>query len=165
MRASLINLSLIANVGLLAALFWLNHRPALTGRTPDVAPAPNTTARVFRTPPLQTLTSSPALEPRPSFHWSQIESDNYETYIRNLRSIGCPQSTLRDIIAADLNELFSARVKTLVDSVQGQFWDLLANKEEFEKMISEKHQALQELELQRSSLLRHLLGHSSTDPA
>jgi len=38
----------------------------------------------------------------PSFHWSQLESTDYATYIANLRAAGCPEQTIRDIISADL---------------------------------------------------------------
>jgi hypothetical protein len=37
------------------------------------------------------------------FQWSQIESTNYTTYISNLRAIGCPEQTIRDIIVADVH--------------------------------------------------------------
>ena len=33
------------------------------------------------------------------FHWAQIESEDYKTYIARLRSIGCPEPTIRDIIS------------------------------------------------------------------
>jgi hypothetical protein len=40
-----------------------------------------------------------------AFHWSQLESTNYQSYIANLRAVGCPEQTIRDIIAADLSSL------------------------------------------------------------
>ena len=42
------------------------------------------------------------------FHWRQIESTNYQTYIANLRRIGCPEQTIRDIITADLHAVYAA---------------------------------------------------------
>ncbi len=51
---------------------------------------------------------SPGLQrapiPAPPFHWSQVESTNYVDYIANLRRIGCPAATVRDIIRADLDQ-------------------------------------------------------------
>ena len=35
------------------------------------------------------------------FRWSQLESTDYRQYIANLRAIGCPELTLRDIIMTD----------------------------------------------------------------
>jgi hypothetical protein len=42
----------------------------------------------------------------PSFHWRQLESTDYPTYIANLRAIGCPELTIRDIIIADVRAHF-----------------------------------------------------------
>src|SRR5215204_2753973 len=39
-------------------------------------------------------------------NWSFIESTNYQTYIGNLRAIGCPEETVRDIILTDISKLF-----------------------------------------------------------
>lgn len=43
------------------------------------------------------------------FQWSQIESTDYRTYIANLRGIGCPEQTIRDIVTADLHNLYAHR--------------------------------------------------------
>src|SRR5262245_12164353 len=43
------------------------------------------------------------------FQWSHIESQDYRTYIANLRSIGCPGQTIRDIIVADVHGLDAPR--------------------------------------------------------
>lgn len=45
----------------------------------------------------------------PPFRWSQLESADYPTYVANLRAIGCPEQTLRDIISADLHATFARR--------------------------------------------------------
>src|SRR5665213_2491138 len=44
-----------------------------------------------------------------TFNWSQIESADYRQYIANLRAIGCPEITLRDIILTDVMRLYAAR--------------------------------------------------------
>jgi hypothetical protein len=36
------------------------------------------------------------------FHWRQLESTNYLTYVANLRRIGCPAQTIRDLISAEV---------------------------------------------------------------
>src|SRR5437899_11283857 len=43
------------------------------------------------------------------FHWREIESADYRTYIANLRKIGCPEATIRDIILTDGLKLFAER--------------------------------------------------------
>ena len=36
----------------------------------------------------------------------QVESKDYRTYIANLRGVGCPEATIKDIILTDLMKLF-----------------------------------------------------------
>src|SRR4029078_4829838 len=48
------------------------------------------------------------------FRWNQIESADYREYIKNLRSVGCPEATIRDIIITDIMRLYAAR--------RGQFY-------------------------------------------
>jgi hypothetical protein len=47
------------------------------------------------------------------FNWRQLESEDYRGYIQRLRSVGCPESTIHDIIIADLDRLFSPRLRAL----------------------------------------------------
>ena len=49
---------------------------------------------------------------RQLFSWQEIESADYPTYVANLRQIGCPEQTIRDIIIADVNALYSRRRAT-----------------------------------------------------
>jgi hypothetical protein len=59
-------------------------------------------------------TEATAVKP---FHWSQIESADYPSYIANLRAIGCPEQTIRDIITADVDSsLYAARRQPLEES-------------------------------------------------
>ncbi len=59
---------------------------------------------------------SPAVssEPQePRFDWSQIESADYRVYVANLRRIGCPEQTVRDIITADVHALYAPQIEVL----------------------------------------------------
>ena len=58
-------------------------------------------------------TGSSSLAEAKPFHWCQVESTDYRTYMANLRGIGCPESTIRDIITADLGGLYASRRQTL----------------------------------------------------
>src|SRR5450432_1529367 len=53
---------------------------------------------------------APAAAP---FRWSQLEAEDYSTYIANLRAIGCPEQTIRDIIAADVASLYETKRREL----------------------------------------------------
>jgi hypothetical protein len=57
-------------------------------------------------PPLSAETPSPSEK---TFHWSEIESEDYRQYLANLRRIGCPEQTIRDIITTDVDSLYADR--------------------------------------------------------
>jgi len=55
------------------------------------------------------------------FDWRQVESRDYKQYIANLRAVGCPEETIRDIITADVNKLFEERRKSLAGEKTRRF--------------------------------------------
>jgi hypothetical protein len=95
------------------------------------------------------------------FHWAQLESADYRVYLANLRRIGCPETTVRDIIIADVNELFAARVKALVDEVSGQFWHLLTREDDSKTLMEEKQKQLSALDDERDAVFAALFGNSN----
>jgi hypothetical protein len=112
-------------------------------------------------PPPVVATAPEVLEVNEPFNWAQIESADYRVYLANLRGMGCPESTVRDILIADVNDLFSGRVKTLVDGVSGQFWTLITHEAEFEKLVDEKEKQLRALDEERDELFTLLFGNSN----
>jgi hypothetical protein len=60
--------------------------------------------------------TSPIAEVKP-FHWSQIESADYLTYISNLREVGCPEQAIRVLVTADMDNLYAARRKPLEEKL------------------------------------------------
>ena len=108
----LLLLSLAANFVLLIA--WHRARQPAVVYQLKLPPRPALTTNILR--PIRTnLVIEPHL-----LSWADIESPDYPTYIRNLRNIGCPEPTIRDIVVADVNELFSRRRATEVPSVNQQ---------------------------------------------
>lgn len=97
----LLNLVLVALAGYLAVR--KPGTPAMTGQPSTVEPS---TAVAIQPP--QNPLSQPASK---TFHWGQLESSDYKTYISNLRAIGCPEQTIRDIITADVDGLYSKKRK------------------------------------------------------
>ena len=94
----------------------------------------------------------------PTFRWSQIESEDYAKYIKNLRSVGCPESTIRDIVEADINQLFESRYLAMLADVQSfDYWRKGAGDLENQEMI---RSAIAGLNNERDSYLRSLLGDS-----
>lgn len=102
----------------------------------------------------------PRPEPPPgAFSWAQIESADYRTYIANLRAIGCPEQTIRDIISADVHELYAAKIQ---NRAERRGTTTLAERTHLE-------QELQGLRRQEASLISNLLdpsvGNSPSHPA
>jgi hypothetical protein len=116
---------LIASVFLNAVLLALLPRAARLGRNlaPDESARPVAAIRstpapsvpVARTAPAPAVPPAPTPVPRP-FHWSQVESTNYFTFVANLRAIGCPEQTIRDIVEADLKAVLLAAVSAVQGS-------------------------------------------------
>ena len=71
--------------------------PAASSRTTSLAP------KAPATKPAQTLFS------RSSFKWRQLESPDFPTFIQNLRGVGCPEATIRDIIQGEIHEIYEAK--------------------------------------------------------
>jgi hypothetical protein len=106
----LLILSLLANVLLAAGLVFSSRRASLASNT---TAAGETSSTVIRT----------NVEVRHQFlSWSHVESADYATYIANLRNIGCPEQTIRDILIADVNALYARRRATEIISPQQEWW-------------------------------------------
>ncbi len=86
--------------------------------------------------------------------WQQIESEDYPTYIANLRLIGCPEQTIRDIIIADINALFARRRATELVTPEQQWW----RPEPDTNVVLAAAEKARELEGEREALLTRLLG-------
>ena len=108
-------------------------------------------------------TNSPARPPRvqtqvvvrrQNFTWEEVESNDYATYIKNLREIGCPNATIRDIIVADVDELYSHRRASEVVSADHQWW----KSEPDIGAVQAAAEKLKILEAERRTLLTRLLG-------
>src|SRR5581483_4304774 len=105
--------SVAINLALVAALFAFYRKyprgPLQVGDTPRVATAANSdkTRIVVR---------------KQFFSWQDVESDNYPIYIKNLRDIGVPEQTIRDIIVADVNQLYARKRQTEVVTADQQWW-------------------------------------------
>ena len=91
---------------------------------------------------------------RQFFSWRDLESDDYPTYIANLRDIGCPDQTIRDIIIADVNALFSRRLATELVTAEQQWWRTEPDTN-IVQVAAEKSRTMDE---ERRALLVRLLG-------
>jgi hypothetical protein len=122
----------------------------------EVPPAP-----VAETPwsfasnsPLRVAKTNIIVRPR-TLTWRELESTNYEVYIENLRFIGCPDSTVHDIIVADINQIYARKRRELNTTTNDmQWWRSYPDPTEARAALA----ASQALEDERVQLLRRLLG-------
>lgn len=91
---------------------------------------------------------------RQFFSWQEVESPDYPTYVANLRSIGCPEQTIRDIIIADVNGLYARKLATDLVTPEQQWWRSEPDTNVLQ-LAQEKARVLDE---ERRTLLSRLLG-------
>ena len=148
-------ISILANLALAALLPWLARRPRLeSGALPVPAAMAGATAA-----PEARSSSSPAQnagrDQAEPFRWSRLESTDYRVYIANLRDIGCPEQTIRDIIKADVDNLYASRREELARKIAarsgGSFTADLVARQELES-------GLQQLSHEEASVISSLLG-------
>jgi len=106
--------------------------------------------------------NGPSLDPvrtnvvlrRQFFSWREVESDDYPTYIANLRDIGCPDQTIRDIIIADINALYSRRRALEIVTPEQQWW----RPDPDSNVVQVASEKMRVLEDERRAMLSRLLG-------
>jgi hypothetical protein len=91
---------------------------------------------------------------RQIFSWQEVESPDYPTYIANLRAINCPEQTIRDVIIADVNSLYSRIIATNLVTPQQQWW----RSQPDTNVIQAAAEKLRSLDDERRALLTKLLG-------
>src|SRR6188508_1706822 len=106
MRArTLLLVSLVLNVALISALVtWFSLAPR---NQPRVVRPLN--AAAFNSNLIPRIVKSNVFMRANAFTWQQVESPDYAVYVANLRSLGMPNTTIRDIILADVDQLFAQR--------------------------------------------------------
>jgi hypothetical protein len=89
-----------------------------------------------------------------NFTWEQIQSTNYPTLIKNLRAIGCPEQTIRDIVTSEVNRLYARRRLAEVNFPNYQWWKSAPD----QALVDAAEDKLRSLEAERRDLLTGLLG-------
>lgn len=155
--------SLGLNFGLAGVLGWLWLNPPAGPPPPtadlavlgaDAADASNEVQiRYARRPDFRFPTNGV-----PRFTWRAIESADYRRYVENLRAIQCPEKTIQDIIVADVNDLYAARWRELLQkqSAEFRYWQTGDALPGFPNETLER--AAAELDGERRTLLQELLG-------
>ncbi len=99
-------------------------------------------------------------EPEVPFHWSQIATTNFHLYRDRLRSVGCPEATVRDIIESEIEAWFAVQRRPLINALQPQFWEAMAKgtKGDYFDSFEKDFDALRDA---RRALLAEVLGSDS----
>src|SRR5581483_10507364 len=88
------------------------------------------------------------------FTWQQVETPDYSVYIANLRAIGCPEQTIRDIVVADVNQLYAKKRLLEVVTPEQQWWRSVPDT----NVTRSARAKILELDQERRELLTTLLG-------
>lgn len=154
--SSLIVISLVLNLALGAVLMQ---------RPPSPAPSVPVRAVAIIAP---AMTSAPAVmfsaPVTEAFDWSQLAAADFKKYRDNLRTVGCPEPTVRDIITSEINSQFLTRRRVLLEDVQHRFWDMLARERELLGGDNEWKKPLEKLNEERKALLAEVLGDAPDQP-
>ncbi len=146
--------SLMLNASLLGA-WWLTTRPpskrkeavgsSVETKTPAASPSGQRDTRVVT----EIKTDN--------FDWSKVESDDYRRYISNLRAVGCPEETIRDIIITDINKLYAGKIAALYPSPKDfKVWQTRTR--ESREAQRERETNVRGLEKEKHDLVKELLG-------
>ncbi len=94
-----------------------------------------------------------------AFRWSQLESTDYRQYIANLRAIGCPESTLRDIILTDVMRLYAQRRGQYYQNGRPfKFWETDEKRKLKQTQLEDREKQLAQIDKELPAVLRELLG-------
>jgi hypothetical protein len=146
-------LLVILLIALNGAMWWF-----FAGKRAEAKARQAGTIVVLTNQPIQR--AAPAVVVRTNaFQWEQLESEDYRTYINRLRSIGCPEETIRDIVIADLQKLMAPRVQAINGPHEApKYWkaerkDLVRTLDSLEK-VNKK----QGVDFEEREIVRDLLG-------
>jgi LysM repeat protein len=138
----------VLNAATIAALLWLF--PARRKTASYVRPI---NAGLVAPSPVRIVKTNVLIRPR-VFTWQEVESGDYVTYIENLRSLGMPEATIRDIIIADVDQHFVKKRRDLAMHQDTEWWRPQASATFQSNQLAQAF-ALDE---ERTTLLNRLLG-------
>lgn len=140
---------------MVVSFFWFRRpAPALpsTASAPVVTAASSDSGNTL----LQTNTT---LVFTNTFHWGELEANDYREFIRRLRGIGCPEQTIRDLVIADLDKMFASKVQGIYPLRKDlHYWE--SEEEELANNYDQRiwQRKLREIEQEKAKILRDLLG-------
>ena len=95
-----------------------------------------------------------ALPEPPPFLWRDIESTNYLDYISRLRGVGCPEAIIKDLITADVAQVYATRAAAIWQPVPNEYWKKVRN----DRPDADQLKRLIQLDQEGQELQKALLG-------
>ena len=150
-------ISVVVNVVCLAALLWslskmqsLESRSILENKKKIVIDKSNLD---------RTTVAERAVREVEPFHWSQIEAQDYQTYIENLRRIGCPEETIQDLVKRDLDQHYDQLKATALNkgTTRNDYWATGHPNALSQPSINTRSE-LAQLDQEKSAVLKDLFG-------
>jgi hypothetical protein len=149
-------ISLCLNVGL-GVLYFFITRPGVERERAEPRAVNSSFTKLPIGPSVVTITNGV----KPEFKWSQLETTDYQEYIRRLRAVGCPEATIRDIILADLDNVYEPKLNKLrgINPVAATepYW-LVSRAVPKPKPSPEAEKEIKALMEERTALVKELLG-------
>jgi hypothetical protein len=108
--------SLTLNVLLLGGLVMIWGAPRATTQVPPASKS--TSVRMADATKMPAAASQPTLPAQ--FRWQQLDAHDFPTFVKNLRAIGCPEPTIRDIIEGELREIYAPKLQEVAAGSRGQ---------------------------------------------
>ena len=150
-------ISIVVNVFCLAALLWsLSKIQALESRS---IPENDTPPHIKGTEKDRVKVAEKFVNEAEPFHWSQIEAEDYQTYIENLRSIGCPEETIRDLVKQDLDQHYDQLKANVLnkDPSRNDYWKT-GHPSSLSQPNKNARSELAQLDRDKSEVLKDLFG-------
>jgi hypothetical protein len=98
------------------------------------------------------------------FDWSQVASSDLRAYRDNLRAIGCPEATVRDILTSVVEADYRERVRALIRPYAAQFWDTVARLLGDKKIGEDVVESMNQLKSEKNRQLEELFGPNRGQP-
>lgn len=154
----LLTISLALNLLLAGVAWWRSHREAPIPRLPRGAvgePAAHGDsargmARITRFAPVEAVPDTP---------WARLESRDPAKLIANLRALGCPEPTIRDIVVFRVARRYRQQMMA-AEEAAARSWDFSRNQSP--QSFWERQDARSELRNQMLAEIEGLLGERAT---
>ena len=144
----LLQLSALLNVVLLLVVGWRSAHPSPMNRAPRSEVGSPTGKLARRAGQVQSPTS------RPATPWAAIEASDPQKFIANLRALGCPEPTIRDIVALRICRAFRDQLIER-EAATMRAWDFTRpnSEREWRESSRQKHELRDEMIYSLESVL------------